>query len=96
MEYTVYFRYRFNKNDTSWAGDLHYGHQFVDVDANDPVSLRAAVDKVMAEERADMIRHAGDRGVVEFVYATNGVDPDVDLWKWECGDDDGSVCRGAK
>ena len=90
--YTVYFRYRFSKDDTSWTCDLHYGHRVVD--ANDAVSLSAAVDVVMAEEKANMIGHAGDRGAVEFVYATNGVDPDEDLWKWQCGNDDGSACGG--
>src|ERR1035441_7147547 len=88
MRYTVYYRYRFSKDDTAWTGDLHYGHRVVD--ANDAASLSAAVDKVMAEEKASMLGHAGDRGTVEFVYATNGVDPDEDLWGWQCGNDDGS------
>ena len=94
MRYTVYFRYRFNKDDRSWTGDLHYGHRVVDADY--AVSLSAAVDLVMAEEKASMIGHAGDRGAVEFVYATNGVDPDEGLWGWQCGADDGSACGGAK
>ena len=59
--------------------DLHYGHRVVDAD-----DIKAAIDIVMTEEKASIVGHTGDRGMVEFVYATNGVDPDEDLWIYHC------------
>ena len=79
---TVYFRYRFLKDDSSYMGDLHYGHRVV----KNAETLDAAIKHVMDEETASMIGHTGDRGIVEFVYATNGVDPKEDLWLWKCGE----------
>jgi hypothetical protein len=79
---TVYFRYRYDKGSTSWTGATHYGHRVVAA----AESLGSAIDQVMAEEKESMIGHAGDQGMVEFVYATNNVDPDEDLWMWECGE----------
>ena len=81
MRYTVYYRYRFHKDATSDMGDVHYGHRVLDAG-----NLDEAIDLVMAEEKTSMIGHTGDRGAVEFVYATNGVDPDKGLWIWRCGE----------
>jgi hypothetical protein len=74
---TVYFCYRFFP-DTP----LHFGH--TDVVTTD---LQTAVDIVMAQERASMCGHVGDQGKVEFVYATNNLDPNnmdknVGLYVW--------------
>ncbi|SPE32042.1 hypothetical protein SBA6_170002 [Candidatus Sulfopaludibacter sp. SbA6] len=77
---TVYFRYAYVKDEASYLGDVHYGHRVV-LEAED---LESAIDLVMAEERASMVGHTGDRGIVEFLYATNGVDPKKGLWLWRC------------
>jgi len=82
--FTVYFRYRFDDDPrTGYMHDLHYGH--VDVAAKD---IDEACDKVMKQERASMIGHTGDRGSVEFVYATNDVDPNWGLWCWQYAQED--------
>lgn len=79
--FTVYYRYRFHKDAPSYMGDLHYGHRVLDAG-----NLDEAIDLAMAEEKTSMIGHTGDRGEVEFVYATNGVDPAKGLWIWRCGE----------
>src|ERR1039457_4326419 len=80
LGFTVYFRYRFiDDAKAGYMNELHYGHRVVDAD-----NIKAAIDMVMVQEKAAMVGHTGDRGTVEFVYATNGVDPDEGLWIWEC------------
>ena len=78
-KFTVYFAHRFNKQD-NWSGDWHVGHR--EVQAED---LGAACALVMAEERASMAGHS-DQGQVQYLYSTNGVDPDNldgDLFTWD-------------
>ena len=80
---TVYVRYRFFKDSDSCLGDLHYGHRVVHA-VND---LPSAIDRVMSEERSSLTGDSGDNGEIQFVYATNGVDPNKGLHVWQCGED---------
>lgn len=71
--YTVYFRYVFAPEQVgdSVLGDVHYGHRVVQAE-----NLAAAINLVMAEEKASMAGHVGEgRGLVQWMYATNNVDP---------------------
>jgi len=70
---TVYYRYRYFEFEGRW----YFGH--TDIIASD---LDVAVKTVMAQEKESMRGHTGDRGTVEFVYATNNLDPNRDLWVW--------------
>jgi hypothetical protein len=85
--FTVYFRYRFvNDPKAGHMHDLHYGHAKVAAS-----SIEEARDIVMEQENASMRGHTGDRGIVEFVYATNGVDPDKGMSVWICAPAEGSA-----
>ena len=78
---TVYFRYRYFE----FEKESYYGH--TDIVASD---LGVAIDTVMAQEKESMRGHTGDRGTVEFVYATNNIDPDKGMWVFRHGVDGGT------